>query len=61
MLGEFDLFRRPLGPLLAGVSPASASSVMDDGRLVLLLEPSALLGQRVRQADGERKRWWEKY
>jgi chemotaxis protein histidine kinase CheA len=46
--GEYELFRRPMGPLLAGVSPASASSVMDDGRLVLLLEPAALLGQRVR-------------
>ena len=53
VLGEFDLFRRPLGPLLSSVSPASASSVMDDGRLVLLLEPAALLGQRARQSRSD--------
>lgn len=45
VLGEFELFRRPIGPLLAGVGPASASAVMDDGRLVLLVEPAALLGR----------------
>ncbi|KIG14213.1 Signal transduction histidine kinase CheA [Enhygromyxa salina] len=54
VLGEFELFRRPMGPLLAAVGPASASAVMDDGRLVLLLEPAALLGQRIRAEPRER-------
>ena len=53
VLGEFDLFRRPLGPLLASVSPATASAVMDDGRLVLLVEPAALLSERGRQSRPE--------
>ncbi|PRQ04115.1 Gliding motility regulatory protein [Enhygromyxa salina] len=53
LLGEFELFRRPMGPLLASVGPASASSVMDDGRLVLLLEPAALLARRARQDTRE--------
>lgn len=56
VIGEFDLFRRPLGPLLASVSPASASAVMDDGRLVLLVEPAALLSERGRQARTELRR-----
>ena len=45
MVGEYELFRRPMGPLMASIGPASASAVMDDGRLVLLVEPAALLGQ----------------
>jgi two-component system chemotaxis sensor kinase CheA len=49
VLGEFELFRRPMGPVLAAVGLATASAVMDDGRLVLLLEPAALLGQRHRR------------
>ena len=48
VVGEHELFRRPLGPTLASVGPASSSAVMDDGRLVLLLEPAALLGLRHR-------------
>lgn len=48
LLGEYELFRLPLGPTLASVGPASASAMMDDGRLVLLVEPSALLGNRRR-------------
>lgn len=53
VLGEFELFRRPMGPLLASVGPASASAVMDDGRLVLLVEPTALLGRPLRAATRE--------
>ncbi|PRP95245.1 hybrid sensor histidine kinase/response regulator [Enhygromyxa salina] len=55
VLGEFQLFRRPLGSLLANVGPANASAVMDDGRLVLLLEPATLLGQRLRTDTRERR------
>jgi CheY-like chemotaxis protein len=53
VLGEFELFRRPMGPVLATVGVATASAVMDDGRLVLLLEPAALLGQRLRRDSRE--------
>lgn len=53
VLGEFELFRRPMGPLLAGIGVSAASSVMDDGRLVLLVEPAALLGQRSRRDSRE--------
>jgi two-component system chemotaxis sensor kinase CheA len=49
VLGEFELFRRPMGPVLSAVGLATASAVMDDGRLVLLLEPTTLLGQRLRR------------
>lgn len=49
VLGEFELFRRPMGPILSTIGVATASAVMDDGRLVLLLEPAALLGQRLRR------------
>jgi chemotaxis protein histidine kinase CheA len=49
VLGEFELFRRPMGPVLSAVGLATASAVMDDGQLVLLLEPTTLLGQRLRR------------
>jgi two-component system chemotaxis sensor kinase CheA len=49
VLGEFELFRRPMGPVLSTIGVATASAVMDDGRLVLLLEPAALLGNRLRR------------
>ncbi|MFV8754018.1 hybrid sensor histidine kinase/response regulator [Nannocystaceae bacterium ST9] len=48
VLGELELFRLPLGPTLASIGPASASAVTDDGRMVLLLEPTALLDARRR-------------
>lgn len=54
VLGEFELFRRPIGPVLASIGLATASAVMDDGRLVLLLEPAALLGQRHRRDSRDR-------
>lgn len=54
VLGEFELFRRPMGPVLAAIGLATASAVMDDGRLVLLLEPAALLGQRHRRDSRDR-------
>lgn len=55
LLGERELFRLPLGPTLASIGPASASAVMDDGRLVLLIEPAALLDLRQRLGRGEAK------
>lgn len=54
VLGEFELFRRPIGPVLAAIGLATASAVMDDGRLVLLLEPAALLSQRHRRDSRDR-------
>jgi chemotaxis protein histidine kinase CheA len=36
-VGEHDLLRRPLDPLLARLDYLSASSTLDDGRLVLIL------------------------
>ncbi|MCA9701419.1 MAG: response regulator, partial [Myxococcales bacterium] len=50
LLGEFELFRRPLGPTLSSTGLASASAMLDDGRLVLMLEPAALLGRLGRVA-----------
>jgi CheY-like chemotaxis protein len=46
LLGEYELFRLAIGPTLASIGPASASATLDDGRLVLLVEPSALLRMR---------------
>jgi two-component system chemotaxis sensor kinase CheA len=54
VLGEFELFRRPMGPVLSAIGLATASAVMDDGRLVLLLEPAALLSQRHRRDSRDR-------
>lgn len=50
LLGEHELFRRPLGPTLASLGLASASAILDDGRLVLLVEPGALIDVRHRAA-----------
>ncbi len=47
VLGEHELFRRSLGPTLASICLASSSAIMDDGALVLLLEPAALLDRRL--------------
>lgn len=49
VLGEFDLLRRPLDPLLAPLGYLGASSTLDDGRLVLIL----LLAGVVRRGDGK--------
>lgn len=54
VLGEFELFRRPMGSLLASMGPASASAVMDDGRVVLLVDPAALLDRPFRSNGRER-------
>lgn len=51
VFGELELFRHPLGPTLASISPAGASAQTDQGRLVLLVEPRALLeGRRMHDA-----------
>ncbi|MFW5925417.1 MAG: hybrid sensor histidine kinase/response regulator [Myxococcota bacterium] len=50
VLGEHDLIRRSVDPLLAGSGWLSGSSLLGDGRLVLLLRPRALR----RTAPGER-------
>ena len=49
VLGELDLLRRPLDPLLAPLGYLGASSTLDDGRLVLIL----LLAGVVRRGDGK--------
>src|SRR5205823_4460357 len=43
LVGEFDLLRRPLDALAGSSDCLSASAILDDGRLVLLLTPSGLL------------------
>lgn len=51
VFGELELFRHPLGPTLASLGPAGASAQTDQGRLVMLIEPRALLeGRRMREA-----------
>lgn len=42
-VGEHDLLRRPLDPLLARLDYLSASSTLDDGRLVLILVVAGLM------------------
>ena len=48
ILGEYDLLRQPCDPLMTQIAPATASAVLDDGRLVLWLSPADL----VKQAEG---------
>jgi two-component system chemotaxis sensor kinase CheA/two-component system sensor histidine kinase and response regulator WspE len=48
VVGEFDLVRHPLDPLLASLGYLGASAVLDDGRLVLILSVPGLL----RRAEG---------
>jgi len=43
VLGEYDLLRRPVDGFVGQCGPIAASSVLDDGRLVLLLRPGGLL------------------
>jgi two-component system chemotaxis sensor kinase CheA/two-component system sensor histidine kinase and response regulator WspE len=48
VVGELDLLRHPLDPLLASLGYLGASATLDDGRLVLLLSIPGL----VRRAEG---------
>lgn len=43
ILGEFELLRQPCDPLMTQIAPATASAVLDDGRLVLWLAPADLV------------------
>ncbi|HNN53433.1 MAG TPA: response regulator [Pseudomonadota bacterium] len=51
VIGEFDLLRKPGDQLFFHCSGCLASATLDDGRLVLYLNPAALLA-RARQKDG---------
>jgi chemotaxis protein histidine kinase CheA len=50
LVGEFDLLRQPLDPLLARHPHLGASATLDDGRLVLLLAIAGLLRLEGRAA-----------
>lgn len=43
VLGEYDLLRQPVDPLMSKIAPATASAILDDGRLVLWLSPADLV------------------
>ena len=43
ILGEYDLLRQPCDPLMTQIAPATASAILDDGRLVLWLSPADLV------------------
>lgn len=43
ILGEYDLLRQPVDPLMSKIAPATASALLDDGRLVLWLAPNDLV------------------
>lgn len=43
ILGEYDLLRQPVDPLMSKIAPATASAILDDGRLVLWLSPADLV------------------
>ncbi|HYP74676.1 MAG TPA: response regulator [Polyangiaceae bacterium] len=51
VLGEWELIRRPAEPVLASSGVIGASAMLEDGRLVLVLELEFLL-RRLRQRDG---------
>ena len=44
--GEEEVVVKPLGPLLAGVPGYLGGAILSDGRVTLLVEPSALAGTR---------------
>ncbi len=44
--GEEEVVVKPLGPLLAGVLGYLGGAILSDGRVALLVEPSALAGSR---------------
>ena len=50
MLGEYELVRRPADAAVASFGHISASMLLDDGRLVLLLAPGALLKRSEHRA-----------
>ncbi|HEY0466118.1 MAG TPA: response regulator, partial [Polyangiaceae bacterium] len=51
VLGEWELIRRPAEPLLASTGVIGASALLEDGRLVLVLELE-FLHRRLRQRQG---------
>lgn len=54
VLGEYDLLRQPVDPLMSKIAPATASAILDDGRLVLWLSPSDLVRMAEAQQGGPR-------
>jgi len=48
LLGEAEVVVKPLGPLLADLEGYLGAAILGDGRLALLLEPSALIQGRWR-------------
>jgi two-component system chemotaxis sensor kinase CheA len=51
LLGEEEVVVKPLGPLLAAVPGYLGATVLGDGRLALLVEPSALTRRSRRPAE----------
>ena len=56
VLGEYDLLRQPVDPLMSKIAPATASAILDDGRLVLWLSPSDLVRMAEAQQGGPGRR-----
>jgi two-component system, chemotaxis family, sensor kinase CheA len=57
ILGEYDLLRQPCDPLMTQIAPATASAVLDDGRLVLWLSAAdviRLAQERPQSREGSR-------
>ena len=54
VLGEYDLLRQPVDPLMSKIAPATASAILDDGRLVLWLSPNDLVRAAEAQQGGPR-------
>lgn len=51
VLGHFELIRRPTGPGLSALAGVCASAQIDDGRMVLVLDPRLLRRQLGRPAS----------
>jgi chemotaxis protein histidine kinase CheA/ActR/RegA family two-component response regulator len=49
VVGEFELIRKPCDPLLAACLRVVASATLDDGRLVLYLNPAEILARAQRK------------
>ncbi len=57
ILGEYDLLRQPVDPLMSKIAPATASAILDDGRLVLWLSLADLVQlAESQQANPQPKR-----
>jgi chemotaxis protein histidine kinase CheA len=53
VVGEEDLVRRPIAPLLVGSGLLGGSAVLEDGRVVLFLHPSLALVSRQAHDESE--------